>query len=73
MLPLPTIVNASIWLLPVLPTIYQKYRPATIKFSLVGTLVGFDAFKNVECCKIRAFTTTTDNLIVVSSSIKAYT
>ena len=41
--------------------------------TLVGTLVGFDAFKNVECCKIRAFTTTTDNLIVVSSSIKVYT
>ena len=40
---------------------------------LVGTLVGFDAFKNVECCKIRPFTTTTDRFIVVSSSIKVYT
>ena len=37
---------------------------------LVGTLVGLKAYKIVECCKIRPFTTTTDNLIVVSSSIK---
>ena len=41
--------------------------------TLVGILVGLKAFKIVEFCKIMAFTTTTDNLIVVSSSIKVYT